>query len=60
MGYFVAPLELLRAGGTIPAASLGFAGPDSGTVGVNEHLPLDSLLRYGQLLAALLEGLARV
>jgi acetylornithine deacetylase/succinyl-diaminopimelate desuccinylase-like protein len=54
MGYFALPLALLSTGGATPIASVGCVGPEAGSVGLNESVELERLLRHGQLLTKLL------
>lgn len=53
-GTFALPLQPLAAALGAPVASVGVARPDSAPHGPDEHVPLDDLVRHGQLLIELL------
>lgn len=57
-GPFVLPLQLIAARFACPVASVGVAHADSSAYGPDEHIPLDDLVRHGQLLNELLLALA--
>lgn len=57
-GPFALPLQLFAERLACPVVSVGVAHPDSSPHGPDEHLPLDDLLRHGQLLVELSLALA--
>ena len=57
-GPFTLPLQLFVERLQCPVASVGLAFPDSSPYGPDEHVPLDALVRHGQLLSELLLALA--
>lgn len=57
-GPFALPLQLFAERLGCPVASVGLAFPDSSPYGPDEHVPLDALVRHGQLLVELLLALA--
>ncbi len=54
MGTFVQPLHIIARSLQVPAATVGLARHTSSVCGPNEHLPLDDLLRHGELLLDLM------
>ncbi|MFV9507635.1 MAG: M20/M25/M40 family metallo-hydrolase [Oscillochloridaceae bacterium umkhey_bin13] len=57
-GPFVLPLQLIAARLACPVASVGVTHADSSAYGPDEHIPLNDLVRHGQLLNELLLSLA--
>jgi acetylornithine deacetylase/succinyl-diaminopimelate desuccinylase-like protein len=57
-GPFTLPLFFLSEINNLPCVVVGCARPDSTTYGPNEHIPLDDLVRHGQLLGELLHACA--
>lgn len=53
-GPFSLPLGLFATALDAPVATVGLARADSAPFGPNEHIPLDDLVRHGQLLTELL------
>jgi acetylornithine deacetylase/succinyl-diaminopimelate desuccinylase-like protein len=54
-GPFAQPLFFFAEAFGIPIASVGCSRPDSASNAPNEHIPLDDLIRHGQLLLELLQ-----
>lgn len=54
LGPFALPLFLFSEAFGLPTAVLGCARHDSAIYGPNEHIPLDDLVRHGQILIDLL------
>lgn len=59
-GPFALPLQLFAERLACPVASVGVAHPGSSTHGPDEHIPLDDLVRHGQLLIELALALGGV
>jgi acetylornithine deacetylase/succinyl-diaminopimelate desuccinylase-like protein len=54
-GPFAQPLFFFAEAFGIPVAAVGCSRPDSASNAPNEHMPLDDLIRHGQLLIELLQ-----
>ncbi|NOK60320.1 MAG: M20/M25/M40 family metallo-hydrolase [Chloroflexi bacterium AL-W] len=59
LGPFAQPLCFFQETFDAPIAVIGCARPDSAIYGPNEHIPLNDLVRHGQLLMELLYSCAK-
>lgn len=57
LGYFALPLAMLSDQGRLPVASVGCPPVDTGSVGANESVAVERLLRHGTMLIELLHGM---